>query len=413
MKTVFSSILLITLLYGLSIAQSAPDTLWTRTYGGISSDWAQSICQTSDAGYIMAGSSNSFGAGQGDFYLVKTDSFGDTLWTRTFGGVSQDVAQSIQQTSDGGYIVAGHTRSFSPGGWDFYVVKTNSLGDSLWTRTYSGSSFAVAFSVQQTLDSGYIIAGVTRYSLSAGNWHMYIVKTNSVGDTLWTRTFGGTGHDEAYSVQQTSDEGYIIAGFTNSFGAGDSDIYLVKTNSVGDTLWTRTFGGVAGEYANSVQQTFDGGYIVAGGTNSFGAGIYDFYLVKTNSFGDTVLTRTFGETDGEYSWSVQQTFDGGYIVAGGTSAGFGDFYLVKTNSLGDSLWTYTFGGVGDEQANSVQQTFDGGYIVAGSTASFGAGLSDFYVVKLGPDYPSTGHVDLVSWGPPDWGYRLHHVSGVL
>ena len=276
----------------LTLAQP-PDTLWTRTYGGSSDEEAYSVQQTTDGGYIMAGYTYSFGAGGEDLYLAKTNSQGDTLWTRTYGGSGDDEAVSVQQTADGGYIMAGYTYSFGAGNQDFYLVKTNSLGDSLWTYTYGGSGDDYARSVQQTTDGGYIVAGETN-SFGTGEGDFYLVKTNSLGDSLWTHTYGGSGDDYARSVQQTTDGGYIVAGCTMSFGAGYADFYLIKTNSQGDTLWTRTYGGANYDHAYSVQQTSDGGYVVAGYTTSFGAGNYDFYLVKTNSQGDTLWTRTYG-----------------------------------------------------------------------------------------------------------------------
>ena len=211
----------------------------------------------------------------------------DTLWTRTYGGSARDVAWSVQQTADGGYIVAGGTVSFGAGDYDFYLVKTNSLGDPLWTRTYGGSSSDNAYSVQQTADGGYIVAGNT-YSFGAGTPNlpnMYLVKTNSQGDTLWTRTYGGISYDAACSVQRTTDGGYMVAGRTYSFGAGSADFYLVKTNSQGDTLWTRTYGRSSADVAYSVQQTADGGYIVAGSTWYSDPSYADFYVVKTGPDG--------------------------------------------------------------------------------------------------------------------------------
>jgi hypothetical protein len=266
-----------------TISASLAQTVFQRTYGGNIDDRGYSIQQTSDGGYIIAGITNSFGAGNYDVYLIKTNSLGDTLWTHTYGGDIDDWGYSVQQTSDGGYIVAGHTSSFGAGPYDVYLIKTNSLGDTLWTRTYGGDFIDWGYSVQQTSDGGYIITGYN-YSF-ADVTDVYLIKTNSVGDTIWTRTYGGTSYDVGYSVQQTSGGGYIIAGYTSSFGAGNYDVYLIKTNSVGDTLWTHTYGGTANDVGLSVQQTSDGGYIIAGITNSFRTGNYDVYLIKTNSNG--------------------------------------------------------------------------------------------------------------------------------
>jgi hypothetical protein len=208
-------------------------TSWWRTYGGTNSDYGCSVQPTADGGYIVAGSTASFGAGNGDVYLIKTDASGDTLWTRTYGGTSDDYGWSVQLTSDGGYIIAGYSSSFGAGDYDVYLIRTSPSGDSLWTRTYGGTSLDKGYSVQQTSDGGYIVVGYTK-SYGAGDVDAYLVKTDSSGDALWTRTYGGTNSDNGHSVQQTSDGGYIIAGQTRSFGAGSLDVYLIKTDANGN-----------------------------------------------------------------------------------------------------------------------------------------------------------------------------------
>jgi len=379
--------IILTVLLALSFAPMAAagpgDTLWTRTYGGSNDDKGESVQQVSDGGYIIAGGTDSFGAGSYDVYLLKTDPSGDTLWTRTYGGSNWDYGWSVEQNPDGGYIIAGYTESFGAGGADVYLLKTDSSGDTLWTRAYGGSDWDYGYSVRETSDGGYVIAGYTT-SFGAGGADVYLVKTDSSGDTLWTRAYGGSDSDGGYSIQQTTDGGYIIAGYTSSFGAGYSDVYLVKTDSSGDSLWTRTYGGSYDDYGWSVQQTSDGGYIIAGETESFGAGSDDVYLVKTDSSGDTLWTRTHGGSDYDRGYSVQQTSDGGYVVAGFTmsfGAGNDDVYLLKTDSSGDTLWTRTYGGSDHDAGSSVQQTSDGGYIIAGFTGSFGAGWNDVYLIK--------------------------------
>ena len=362
----------------------AQDTLWSRTYGGNTFDLGYSVRQTADGGYIVAGCTGSFGVGDEDVYLIKTNSTGDTLWSRTYGGSGMDWAYSVRRTSDGGYIVAGSTHSFGAGESDVYLIKTHANGGTYWSRTYGGSDYDRGYSVQQTTDGGYIVAGET-HSFGAGYADVYLIKTDSLGDTLWSRTYGGSDYEYAYSVQQTTDGGYVVAGYADTSGAGYYDLYLIKTNSIGDTLWTRTYGGSEADYGSSVQQATDGGYIVVGWTDSFGAGESDVYLIKTDSIGDTLWTRTYGGSDADYGYSVQQTTDGGYIVAGEThsfGASYADVYLVKTNSLGNTLWTRTYGGSSHDQGHSVHQTTDGGYIVAGWTDSFGAGITDFMLTKL-------------------------------
>jgi hypothetical protein len=342
-----------------------------RTYGGPGEDQGISVQQTSDGGYIMVGHK---GLSAGGMYMVKTDSLGDTVWTRTSGNIN-DALKSVRQTSDGGYITVGGTNA------NVLILKTDSLGNTLWTREYGGPTFDGGICIQMTSDGGYIIVGGT--SSSGGD--VYLLKTDSLGDTLWTRTYGGADNEGGVSVQQTSDSGYIIAG-TRSIGPGMADIYVIKTDSLGDTLWTKIFGGIWQEEGRSVQKTADGGYIIAGTTRSFGASNGDVYVVKTDSLGDTLWTKMYGGLGVDNGRSIQQTSDGGYIITGSTEFwGAIDLYLVKTNSFGDTLWTKTFGDTAREVGRSVQQTSDGGYIIVGSTESFGAGGEDVYLIKAAGD----------------------------
>jgi uncharacterized delta-60 repeat protein len=372
------------------------ESIWNMTYGGSNHDVARSVQQTSDGGYIVAGWTLSFGAGNAEFWLIKTNSSGTMQWNKTYGGAGKDEAYSVRQTSDGGYIVAGSTESFGTGSSDFWLVKTNVDGAVQWSKTYGGTSDDFTYSVVQTGDGGYALAGYTN-SFGAGSSDFWLVKTNMSGTMQWNKTFGGTGSDRAFSVVQTSDGGYILAGETNSFGAGNLDFWLVKTDSVGTTLWSRTYGGGSLDVARSVKQTSDGEYIVAGWTNSFGAGGSDFWLIKTDGLGNQLWSQTYGDIFDEEAYSVHQTSDGGYVVAGTTTSyGFGgwDFWWVKTDVNGVMRWNQANGGSADERAYSVQQTSDGGYILAGSTESYGAGLADFWVTK-NPPYtqrpPEEGH----------------------
>ena len=354
-----------------------------KAYGGLSNDIAYSVEQTHDGGYIITGGTASFGAGDWDVYLVKTDSSGDTVWTRAYGGVGIDGGRSVRQTQDKGYILVGQTESFGAGKADVYFIKTDSSGDTIWTRTYGGSGIDRGSCVELNPDGGYIIAGHTE-SFGAGEFDAYVIRTDSFGEVLWTKTYGDFNRDSGQFIRQTSDGGYIIGGTTHSFGSGGADVYLIKTDSSGDTVWTRAYGGHTHDIGYSVQQTSDGGYIVAGWTYSFDQGMGDVYLIKTDSSGDTVWTRTFGGAWRELGYSAQETLDGGYIVAAFTESfavGSPDAYLIKTDSSGDSVWTRTYGGARWDEAFSVQQTSDGGYILAGWTFSLGAGWGDVYLVK--------------------------------
>ena len=354
--------------------------LWHKSYGGPDEDVGNSVQQTTDGGFIVAGHTCSRGGGGSDVWLLKTNAQGDTLWTRTYGGTNDDAGYSVLQTTDGGYIIAGTTRSYGVGDSGVYLVKTNARGDPLWTKTYGGTSYDVGYSIQPTADGGYIIAGLTA-SFGAGSADVYLLKINAQGDTLWTRTYGGTGEDAGFSVRQTTDGGYIIGGVTASFGAGSYDLYLIKTNAQGDTLWTRTYGGPDDDEGNSVAQTTDGGYIIGGYANSYDAG---FYLVKTNAQGDTLWTRSYGGPNNGEGYSVQPTADGGCVFAGyAYRGGDEDDYVVKTNAKGDTLWTrfYGDGGTGDEWAYSIQLTADGGYIIAGFSDTLDIDDYAVYIVR--------------------------------
>ncbi|MDP7310405.1 MAG: hypothetical protein QF737_04675 [Dehalococcoidales bacterium] len=200
-------------------------------------------------------------------------------FTKTFGGEEDDRAHSIQQTTDGGYIITGSTESFGAGNGDVYLVKADEEGNEEWSRTFGGETYDTAHSVQQTTDGGYIIAG---HTMHRGNGNVYLVKTDGEGNQEWSRTFGGEAYDTAHSVQQTTDGGYIIAGSTESFGTGGLDIYVIKTDGEGNGEWYRTFGGEENDRAHSIQQTTDGGYIITGSTESFGAGNSDVYVIEVS-----------------------------------------------------------------------------------------------------------------------------------
>ncbi|MCK4576547.1 T9SS type A sorting domain-containing protein [candidate division WOR-3 bacterium] len=363
-----------------SLLAQVPDTVWTRTYGGTLEDACESVKQTSDGGYILVGETRSFSSSLwSDVWLIKTDSLGDTIWTKTYGKTGEELGYSVQQTLDGGYIITGYTGSYGAGMVDIYLIKTDSLGDTIWTKTHGWYMDECSYSVKQTSDGGYIIVGDTG---SFGYFHALLVKTDSFGDTIWTKRYGA---GYFCSVQQTSDEGYILAGGKTS---NNWDVYLTKTDSLGNSLWQKTYGGVEYDKGYSVQLTSDGGYIIAGLTGSFGAGHWDVYLIKTDSIGDTLWTRTYGGTNFDKAWEVKQTIDGGYIIIGETQSfgpGSRDVWLIKTDSNGDSLWARIYGGLEYDIGYSIQQTFDGGFIIGGKTASIGAGLTDAWLLKIEPD----------------------------
>jgi len=390
MKTILNpSIFFIIITFiSTSVLPQAPDTLWTKTFGGTGYDLGTCVQQTSDSGYVLIGSTQSYGVGEDDFWLIKTDEAGDTLWTKTYGGHSYDYGYSVQQTFDGGYILTGETYSFPFNDWNGWLIKTDAAGDTIWTKVLGrNNNDDFARFAQQTSDSGYIVVGYTR-SYGAGNEDAWLIKTDIAGDTLWTKTYGGIDGDWGFSVQQTENNGYIIAGGTESFGSGDRDVWLIKTDTIGDTIWTLVLGGADNDFANFVEQTSDSGYIVTGHTRSFGSGNHDVWLIKIDKAGDTTWTKTFGGIESDWGSSVQQTKDSGYIITGMTASfatGYQDVWLIKTDVYGDTIWTKTFGGNDYDRGYSVQQTNDDGYIITGVTQSFGAGDRDAWLIKTTSD----------------------------
>jgi hypothetical protein len=357
---------------------------WNRTYGGPQDEKGYGVKQTADGGYIIIGYVDTFGNGKGDALLIKTDSEGTMLWEKVFGGANNDRGQSVQQTNDGGYIIAGTTNSYGAGEYDMWLIKTDCNGSEEWNRTFGGPDSDIGYSAQQTMDGGYVINGET-YSTDTdpGNWNMWLVKTDEVGIEQWNRTFGGTGDELCYSGQQTADGGYVLAGGRGTFNRS-FDFLLVKTDENGVEQWNRSFGGNDPELGSSVQQALDGGYVIVGDVLH---DYFDIWLVKTDENGVEQWNRTFGIVGpygGGDDWgrSVQQTTDGGYIIAGSTDFGghlTSRAYLVKTDSEGNLQWDLDLGGNHGGSGKCAEQTTDGGYILTGS---IDYGNKDVWLVKV-------------------------------
>ncbi len=268
--------------------------LWSKTYGGEDAEGGNSVFQTSDDGYIITGQRSPPNHFAFEIILIKTDSLGNELWNKTFGKRYEDSrGDYVIQASDGGYILTGRTDSYGEGDNDVWLIRTDDSGNELWNKTFGGASTDIGYSVQQTTNGGYVVSGSTM-SYGSGHYDFWLIKTDENGNEQWNNTCGGTTRDGSHSMQQTSDGGYILTGYTVSYGSGYEDIWLVKTNEIGIEQWNRTFGGESMEIGYSVQETTDGGYIIVGFTNTYGAGFSDVWLIKTDSLGNEQWNKTFG-----------------------------------------------------------------------------------------------------------------------
>lgn len=393
----YSLILIILMLAAIQLGAG-----WARSYGGKGWDEGHCIKPTSDGNYIITGITGPTWAPVDiSVWLLKIDPQGDTIWTRTYTYEQSEynVANCVQQTNDGGYIIVGATRlkEFNqPYFQDIWLIKTDSLGDTIWTRIYDGYPFVNrgdnGYYVQQTDDDGYIIVGTKNDEDCHA--HIWLLRTDESGDTLWTRTYDGA----AYCIQ-TTGWGYALT------GTKDGKLLFMNLSHDGDTLSTRTYGWRY-ERGRFLQQTKDGGFIILGNIRSYqGSGGYNVWLLKTNAWGDTLWTRTYGtpyssEFDSlgvqcvpirdtpsvwiERGHSLALTSDDGYIIVGEMwyiTGGQGDLWLIKTDSLGGVQWMRIYGGRLWDVGYSIQETSDGGYITVGKTHSFSKGDADLWIVR--------------------------------
>lgn len=358
---------------------------WVKTYGSIDWEWAVSIQQTSDGGYILAGSTDS-SDDNGDILVIKLDWRGDVLWQKSYGGEGWEWVSNILQTSDGGYILAGSTDTSDSNG-DIWVIKLDDSGKISWQKSYSHEGLEWPSSIQIISDGGYIVTGSASDPLD-GHTNTLVMKLGQNGDVAWEKTYAGNGLEWPSSIQQTIDGGYVVAGSASDPADGTSDTWIIKLDEHGEMQWQKSYAGEGSEWPSSIRQSNDMGYIIAGFASDSSGGNGDLWVMKLDGNGVISWQRAYGGDGWDSASSVHQTSDGGYIVAGSTSdlsGDYGDALVVKFAENGDVEWQKSFGGKGLEGASTIQQTLDGGYIVAGFTDSFGAGNEDILVLKLDAD----------------------------
>lgn len=401
----------------VSYAQPAKE--WDKRFGGDDNDELYSFQQTSEGGFILGGHSYShntgdkteFGNGVGDYWILKADANGVKQWDETFGGTDDDFLQSLQQTTDGGYILGGFTLSKkgkdksenSRGAWDIWIIKTNVNHIKAWDKTFGGTGSDYLYSLQQTLDGGYILGGLSgsdsggdKSENGRGKKDYWIIKIDENGIKQWDKTFGGSDDDLLYSIQQTSDGGYILGGHSQSPISGDKsedviggyDFWIVKVDANGNKQWDRSYGGSKNEYLNCIKQTKDGGYLAGGSSYSdidgdktgSNRGLNDFWIIKIDANGEKQWDKTFGGSKNDAVKTTEQTSDEGYILGGTTNSGISgdktedtrggwDYWVIKIDKNATQLWQKTYGGSLDDNGGEVHQTKDNGYCIGGLSNS--------------------------------------------
>ncbi|UCC78927.1 MAG: T9SS type A sorting domain-containing protein [Candidatus Zixiibacteriota bacterium] len=383
-RTAAISILVVSL-FPRVLPADPPDTVWTRTFGGTANDMVVSAYETPDGGIVIGGSTSSIIPGDYQFWLIKTDLNGDTLWARDYG--DEDMSESASwmcPTDDGGFILAG-AKEVSILDTDAYILKTDSAGIYEWATLIGADDIDETCSwIEQTSDGGYVVCGYF-WAPNTG-FDFYIARLNMYGIVQWTQVYDWFNGDYARCVEETNDGGFIVTGYTSSTPDYFQKIFILKTAANGDSIWARRYGGADDDKGYHITQTSDNGYIVTGNTMSFGAGGRDFWILKTDENGDTLWTATYGDTYHDAGTYAMELADGGYVVTGsGRGINNFDLLLLKYDQYGSYQWTGIYGGSGSDNAYCIQQTVDGGFLLAGSTNSFGAGEIDGYVVRLYPE----------------------------
>ncbi len=379
-------VLVVFLSASLSIAQA--QITFEKTFSDAGTAIGHSVRQTTDGGYILFGIDLKLPDYKYSWYLVKTDSLGELQWEKTFGDEYAIEAQTVEQTTDGGYILCSSLGG--PFTDSLVLIKTDHLGNQEWFHTYPVDGRSVGRSVQQTQDGGFIVAGYAGMDMHE---NVYVIKTDPDGTIEWSRTYGGSEGDLGYCVRQTEQGAYMVLGNTYNYGNGGSDVYVLKLASNGDTLWTKTFGTEENEIGVSLALTSDGGFISLGGVIGSDHNM-QFYAVKADANGHQMWSRKYGGQWWDFGQSVHQTLDGGYFMAGIFTLAnslSSEMHCIKTNSNGDIIWERGYRNGNVNEAYAAQQTSDAGYVVLGTTAFVIEPMTTTYMYLVKTD--SMGNVD--------------------
>jgi hypothetical protein len=399
---------LILVVSALPGSAGAPPVEWIKAYRDTGNDYGYWIEECSTGGYVVTGATEDVEHGTPDLFLMRLDGAGDTLWVKVYGDDLYQTGSCVRETGDG-FLIAGYTETASTG-MDAYLLKTDCDGDTLWTRAFDFDGDDFLYCLKELEDRSLMTVGFTSGLGSPSLTDILILKTDADGYGLWKEYYEGPGNDRAGEVIQTSDGECVLVGFSED-AAGDSDVFLMKFNSSdGDSIWTRTYGDTTRDLGSAVWETASGDLIVGGGMMNYAQGWGKSYLVRTDSRGDSIWSRTYGDTAGDqYIYSVAETPDQG-IVCGArcdpTGSGDSDFLFFKTEAKGDTMWTSMVGDGDHQSPVCMIPTSDNGFVAAGFTRPISAGERDIYLVKLRSDVAGViaqpepvGHDPLAIEGP--------------
>ncbi|MCP4582001.1 MAG: hypothetical protein GY839_10305 [candidate division Zixibacteria bacterium] len=373
----------ITVLSVSAVLNAQPaDSLWFYTYGDENDNVISNIIQTNDAGFLLIGTTDTE-TNEEDIYLVKLNSDGDSLWTRTYGDYSIDKGYDAFETNEGDFIIVGNSYSYG-NEMQVYIILTDSIGDINWFRTYGGEHDDYALDIEKDSNGDFILTGYTR-DIDTQNRDLLIIKVNPNGDSLWATIHGEDSRDVGISTKATPDGGYIVNGSTWSYGSsGGSDFWLIKFNDQDEQIWNNTYGTTLTEHSKDFDITADGGYILVGSTWSQEKQ-HDFYIVKTDSAGNLQWSQSFGGNLDDHANGIKEGIDGEYLIIGGTrnfGAGSTDLYITKLTSSGDVIWTKTYGDSHQDVGGSFVITDQNDCVIGGNTNSFGNGFNDLLALKI-------------------------------
>lgn len=366
------------------------EDMWAKTYGGVEAEGGRAVCLCPDGGFFITGYSFSQGTGDSDLLVIKTDDRGDVEWSGTYGGGGTEYGNASLCLTDG-YLVSGYTTSSGSGSKDVYVVRLDTKGRELWSKTFGGPSWDVGTALCESGEGNFYICGYT-HSFGKGEEDIYLVKIDKNGNKLWSKTYGGERLDMANSISLTEDGGLLIGATSGSF-SNNTDFYLIRIDKQGEEMWSKTYAaegprGHAFDWCNAMAGTRDGGAILTGYSDS--QDVMDVHVIKTDAEGQVIWTKTLGNKPFyDFGNAIHEMPDGGYFIGGTTKSVVGtekiynnDIFLVRLDSEGNVLWEKSYGGPGEDWASAVTLNANGEVVIAGHTNSTGSGFFDLLLFKI-------------------------------